>query len=768
MVSPLFERIDPNAELRRVWSGKYPLPRGTSQLQFTPFKCKPGGGFVGALYHKTPTKAERVAAFAKTWLGKPGFAYRGFEKSSEIDKTRSITRRGLDAIAEKIAGDAYTAANTGRYFIPKHRLAMLPVRHNFLREDHLNLVDFALAEINKDRPVPITETIHVLSKWIDDFQDLGSIRTRQYHSSEPSLRLMRGAAIPFMESITEHQHLPETVFIDGQDVPLMGLIDILAVSRLLADSDVLGGKGDNAGILVYRDAQGHPIVAKAVKIDPGFAFNFRGHENRFQRTRLYQLAAFAKGEAFVPEADMLRNLQDIQFGNNHPVNIQWTSLSAQQQCDFLLALNRGSLALGEGTMIEMLLLRGGAFKLHGEDLVREATATNLAKQWRDNIKQQQKCYKAECQRHREGLAQRQKAQEQAWQEFASRLNPNAPAARAMAQEKPAPDEIPGFICYITQEVMKDPVMTPSGRSFERSAIEDWVRKSGTDPLTRKPLRLDQLTPNRALKEAIEQWLQGQASAAARPSPIHAPKAPMPLPARVIPSAPMEALAQAQPALPAIAFGAKQWRQFFGDVGVEPPLPPDIDKILKSPCPFWPHKRVEETHVLTLIPARVNGQPFCLDLLGDLLQHPKTGHKTQYGYYGDAVKAQIGQESPGRSYWILMSRDVLDGTREKTYKDQCVFLNQKRGSLPYEPPGMLEAATAILMEHVQSGAYLFGREPLTFTRCKERIDSVSVGSNQLGVGGFDPSGVLVSYYYGYFYCCPDYADKRVGVGGLRKF
>src|SRR3989344_8702416 len=110
MAPPIFNRTDPNAELRRVWSGKYPLPGGASQLQFTPFAHKPGGGFVGALYKKTPTKAERVAAVAKTWLGKPGFAYRGFEKSSEIDKTRSITRRGLEAIAEKIAGGAYTGA----------------------------------------------------------------------------------------------------------------------------------------------------------------------------------------------------------------------------------------------------------------------------------------------------------------------------------------------------------------------------------------------------------------------------------------------------------------------------------------------------------------------------------------------------------------------------------------------------------------------------------------------------------------------------------
>ena len=87
MVLPLFGQTDPNAELRRVWSGKYPLPRGASQLQFTPFAHKPGSGFVGALYKKTPTKAERVAAVAKTWLGKPGFAYRGLGRASQARKS---------------------------------------------------------------------------------------------------------------------------------------------------------------------------------------------------------------------------------------------------------------------------------------------------------------------------------------------------------------------------------------------------------------------------------------------------------------------------------------------------------------------------------------------------------------------------------------------------------------------------------------------------------------------------------------------------------
>lgn len=60
-----------------------------------------------------------------------------------------------------------------------------------------------------------------------------------------------------------------------------------------------------------------------------------------------------------------------------------------------------------------------------------------------------------------------------------------------------------FNCPISNEMMKDPVMTPNGDSYDRVNIEEWIRSKGTDPLTREPLALTQLIPNRALKRAIE-------------------------------------------------------------------------------------------------------------------------------------------------------------------------------------------------------------------------------------------------------------------------
>lgn len=60
-----------------------------------------------------------------------------------------------------------------------------------------------------------------------------------------------------------------------------------------------------------------------------------------------------------------------------------------------------------------------------------------------------------------------------------------------------------MVCCITGEVMMEPWSDPEGNTYERSAIEKWLTMKAESPVTRTPLRLDQLIPNRALKELIE-------------------------------------------------------------------------------------------------------------------------------------------------------------------------------------------------------------------------------------------------------------------------
>lgn len=47
-----------------------------------------------------------------------------------------------------------------------------------------------------------------------------------------------------------------------------------------------------------------------------------------------------------------------------------------------------------------------------------------------------------------------------------------------------------LMCPICLEIMVDPMLTPYGDSFERSAIFDWLQRNDTCPLTRRPLTVN--------------------------------------------------------------------------------------------------------------------------------------------------------------------------------------------------------------------------------------------------------------------------------------
>ena len=70
-----------------------------------------------------------------------------------------------------------------------------------------------------------------------------------------------------------------------------------------------------------------------------------------------------------------------------------------------------------------------------------------------------------------------------------------------SEEKEEFDEEYG-ICPITQEYMKNPVLSPSGNYYEKSAITEWIEKNKTDPMTREELTVDMLVEDEEYKNAI--------------------------------------------------------------------------------------------------------------------------------------------------------------------------------------------------------------------------------------------------------------------------
>ena len=61
--------------------------------------------------------------------------------------------------------------------------------------------------------------------------------------------------------------------------------------------------------------------------------------------------------------------------------------------------------------------------------------------------------------------------------------------------------------FFSFEILRDPVITPSGITYDRKDIEEHLHRVGHfDPVTRTKLTQDQLIPNFAMKEVVDTFL----------------------------------------------------------------------------------------------------------------------------------------------------------------------------------------------------------------------------------------------------------------------
>lgn len=68
--------------------------------------------------------------------------------------------------------------------------------------------------------------------------------------------------------------------------------------------------------------------------------------------------------------------------------------------------------------------------------------------------------------------------------------------------------MPDYLCgKISFEILVDPVITPSGITYERKDIEEHLTRVGHfDPVTRVKLTQDQLVQNFSMKEVVDAFL----------------------------------------------------------------------------------------------------------------------------------------------------------------------------------------------------------------------------------------------------------------------
>jgi hypothetical protein len=210
----------------------------------------------------------------------------------------------------------------------------------------------------------------------------------------------------------------------------------------------------------------------------------------------------------------------------------------------------------------------------------------------------------------------------------------------------------------------------------------------------------------------------------------------------------------------------------------PPLPCDILQILDSKCPIrsderkpdGTHYKLSDTHLLYLIPpgtlnelearVRAYGSQALNDQGGRL--YP-IGNPLQFRFFADVTRWEHGNVRSHEYQWILISNDVLPGSRNKPYQEQAqrvAELNRKART-NYEVPSLYAAAAAYFLHKVATGESLYeegneqNRNIHTYTRVKETVQNCP-----LVIGGSAPSGVNIFYYL--------YDDEFLGIAALRKF
>ncbi|XP_052804914.1 WD repeat, SAM and U-box domain-containing protein 1-like [Mya arenaria] len=79
-----------------------------------------------------------------------------------------------------------------------------------------------------------------------------------------------------------------------------------------------------------------------------------------------------------------------------------------------------------------------------------------------------------------------------------------PIVQKTVLDEGVPDE---YLCPITREIMKDPVICSDGYSYERTAITNWLKRDNDrSPMTNSVLVNKELIPNRSLRTLIQQYL----------------------------------------------------------------------------------------------------------------------------------------------------------------------------------------------------------------------------------------------------------------------
>lgn len=166
--------------------------------------------------------------------------------------------------------------------------------------------------------------------------------------------------------------------------------------------------------------------------------------------------------------------------------------------------------------------------------------------------------------------------------------------------------------------------------------------------------------------------------------------------------------------PALAFSEKEWKP-IGDVEPGPRLPRRVHRDLAT-----------GKYLLTLIPSKVNGLPYCLNK-EELFQNQALPFPTRHRFLAQAIKEELGNNCVQKSYWSLLQRNISTESRSKNVMELEQIIKST-----HTIPDALSVSTAILVRYSTTGEVFLAKG--TYTHVKEIIERAGI-KYHLFVGGF---------------------------------
>ena len=178
------------------------------------------------------------------------------------------------------------------------------------------------------------------------------------------------------------------------------------------------------------------------------------------------------------------------------------------------------------------------------------------------------------------------------------------------------------------------------------------------------------------------------------------------------------------------FGAKEWKSFGADPGIEPAIPL---KMYDFDSSNW---------MLTLIPETINKEPLTLSSIDRFVSDCKNGKNTFKSNYEDLLSnSGINDETvkPFKAHFVMLSKDVLEGTRGKNFVTQEKLVKEAG----FEIPNLIDTVVSVFLHNLETGDFVYpdrsSVHQCTFTRVQERNSR----GHQIVVGNFSALGLNVS-------------------------